>query len=174
MALVLPVTVSVLIPATSANLGPGFDSLGLALQLYNRFEVEESRGDPLLPEIEVEGKLGEGLPTGSDNLFFRSFALLFERLALPVPSVRIRMTIHIPHGCGLGSSATAVVGGLMAANEWLRSQGLSIPKEKLLDLAVEAEAGNHPDNVAPALLGGLVATTNLSGNTQVIKPHFPD
>ncbi len=174
MALVLPVAVSVLIPATSANLGPGFDSLGLALQLYNRFEVEESRGDPLLPEIEVEGKLGEGLPTGPENLFFRSFVLLFDRLGVPVPAVRIRMAINIPHGCGLGSSATAVVGGLVAANEWLRSQGLSLPKEKLLDLAVEAEAGNHPDNVAPALLGGLVATTNLSGDIQAIKTHFPD
>ena len=174
MALVLPVSVSVLVPATSANLGPGFDSLGLALQLYNRFEVEESRGDPLLPEIEVEGKLGKGLPTGPDNLFFRSFALLFERLGLPVPAVRIRMTINIPHGCGLGSSATAVVGGLMAANEWLGPQGLSRPKEELLGLAVEAEAGNHPDNVAPALLGGLVATTNLSGDIQAIKTRFPD
>ena len=174
MALVLPVAVSVLIPATSANLGPGFDSLGLALQLYNRFEVEESRGDPLLPEIEVEGKLGEGLPTGPENLFFRSFVLLFDRLGLPVPAVHIRMAINIPHGCGLGSSATAVVGGLVAANEWLRLQGLSMPKEKLLDLAVEAEAGNHPDNVAPALLGGLVATTNLSGDIQAIKTHFPD
>jgi homoserine kinase len=174
MALVLPAAVSVLVPATSANLGPGFDSLGLALQLYNRFEVEESRGDPLLPEIEVEGRLGEGLPTGPDNLFFRSFVLLFDHLGVPVPAVRIRMTIHIPHGCGLGSSATAVVGGLMTANEWLLSQGLSMPKEKLLDLAVEAEAGNHPDNVAPALLGGLVATTHLSGDIQAIKTHFPD
>jgi homoserine kinase len=174
MALVLPVTVSVLVPATSANLGPGFDSLGLALQLYNRFEVEEMRGDPLLPAIEVEGKLGEGLPTGPDNLFFRSFVLLFERLGVPVPSIRIRMTIHIPHGCGLGSSATAVVGGLVAANEWVRPLGLSVSKEKLLDLAVEAEAGNHPDNVAPALLGGLVATTNLAGEIQAIKTHFPD
>jgi len=174
MALVLPVAVCVLVPATSANLGPGFDSLGLALQLYNRFEVEESRGDPLLPEIEVEGRLGEGLPTGPDNLFFRSFVLLFERLGVPVPAVRIRMTIHIPHGCGLGSSATAVVGGLMAANEWLQPQGLSVSQEKLLDLAVEAEAGNHPDNVAPALLGGLVATTHLAGDIQAIKTHFPD
>jgi len=174
MALVLPVTVSVLVPATSANLGPGFDSLGLALQLYNRFEVEESRGDPLSPEIEIEGKLGEGLPTGPDNLFYRSFMLLFERLGIPVPAVRIRMTIQIPHGCGLGSSATAVVGGLITANEWLRPQGLSMSKEKLLDLAVEAEAGNHPDNVAPALLGGLVATTHLSGDIQAIKTRFPD
>ena len=120
MALVLPASVTVLTPATSANLGPGFDSLGLALQLHNRFEVEETKGDPRLPSIEVEGALGAELSTGPDNLFFRSFAMLFERRKIALPSVRIRMTISIPPGCGLGSSATAVVGGLLAANEWLR------------------------------------------------------
>jgi homoserine kinase len=174
MALVLPASVTVLTPATSANLGPGFDSLGLALQLYNRFEVEEGGDDPLHPYIEVQGELGESLSTGPDNLFFRSFTLLFERLHLPIPSIRIRMFINIPPGCGLGSSATAVVGGLVAANEWLRKQGRSLPKEALLELAVEAEAGNHPDNVAPALLGGLVATTSMGGEIQAIKTPFPD
>ena len=174
MALALPVSVTVLTPATSANLGPGFDSLGLALQLYNRFEVEESGDDPLCPSIEVHGELGEGLSTQPDNLFFRSFALLFEHLRAQLPSVRIRMSINIPPGCGLGSSATAVVGGLIAANEWLRAQGLALPKEDLLELAVEAEAGNHPDNVAPALLGGLVATTHLDGKIHAIKTPFPD
>jgi homoserine kinase len=146
----------------------------LALQLYNRFEVEESGVDPLHPIIEVQGELGAGLSTGPDNLFFRSFALLFERLEAPLPAVRIRMNIKIPPGCGLGSSATAVVGGLVAANEWLRAQGKSVPKEDLLDLAVEAEAGNHPDNVAPALLGGLVATTSVGGRIHAVKNHFPD
>jgi homoserine kinase len=174
MALVLPVSVTVLTPATSANLGPGFDSLGLALQLYNRFEVEESGVDPLHPIIEVQGKLGVDLSTGPDNLFFQSFALLFERLEVPLPPVRIRMTIKIPPGCGLGSSATAVVGGLVAANEWLRLLGKAVPKEELLDLAVETEAGNHPDNVAPALLGALVATTNVGGKIHAIKTPFPD
>lgn len=174
MALALPVTVTVLTPATSANLGPGFDSLGLALQLYNRFNVEECEGDPLLPVIEVQGPLGVGLSTGPDNMFFRSFVMLFERLGIPVPSVHIRMTILIPPGCGLGSSATAVVGGLVAANEWVRVQGLAVPKEDLLDLAVEAEAGNHPDNVAPALLGGLVATTKIDSKIHAIKTPFPD
>jgi len=174
MALVLPVVVTVLTPATSANLGPGFDSLGLALQLYNRFEVEEAGDDPLLPSIEIQGALGSGLSTGPDNMFFRSFVMLLERLHVPIPSVRIRMTIAIPPGCGLGSSATAVVGGLVAANEWVRPLGLAVPKEELLDLAVEAEAGNHPDNVAPALLGGLVATTNLDGKIHAIKTKFPD
>src|SRR5579875_181391 len=173
MALVLPVSVTVRTPATSANLGPGFDSLGLALQLYNRFEVEERNGDPLQPLIEIEGALGASLSTGSDNLFFRAFALLFERRQVELPAVRIRMSINIPPGCGLGSSATAVVGGLVAANEWLRLHQLAVPKEELLDLAVEAEAGNHPDNVAPALLGGLVATTNVEGKTHAIKTPFP-
>jgi homoserine kinase len=174
MALVLPASVTVLTPATSANLGPGFDSLGLALQLYNRFEVVEYGDDPSHPLITVKGALGKDLSTGPDNLFFRSFALLFERLEIPLPSVRIFMTINVPPGCGLGSSATAVVGGLVAANEWVRPQNLSLPTEDLLELAVEAEAGNHPDNVAPALLGGLVATTNLDGKIHAIKTPFPD
>lgn len=175
MALVLPAQVTVLTPATSANLGPGFDSLGLALQLYNRFMVEEcNEADPSHPIIEIRGALGAGISTGPDNLFFRSFALLFERQEVPLPAVRIRMVIHLPHGSGLGSSATAVVGGLMAANEWLRAQNKALPKEELLPLAVEAEAGNHPDNVAPALLGGLVATTHVDGKIHAIKTPFPD
>ncbi len=176
MALALPASVTVLAPATSANLGPGFDSLGLALQLYNRFEVEEGGDDPLHPNIEVEGALGASLSTGPDNLFFQSFALLFDRLHIPLPPVHIRMVIAIPPGCGLGSSATAVVGGLVAANEWIRMQGLGsvLPKEELLGPAVDAEAGKHPDNVAPALLGGLVATTHLEGKIHAIKTPFPD
>lgn len=174
MARVFPASVTVLTPATSANLGPGFDSLGLALQLYNRFTVEESGTDPHLPIIEVQGALGAELSSGPDNLFFRAFALLFERQGVPLPAVRIRMTIHIPPGCGLGSSATAVVGGLVAANELLRARDAALSQAELLPLAVETEAGNHPDNVAPALLGGLVATTNVEGKIHAIKTPFPD
>src|SRR5947209_4187392 len=174
MARVFPASVTVLTPATSANLGPGFDSLGLALQLYNRFTVEESGTDPYLPTIEVQGALGADLSTSPDNLFFRAFALLFERQRIPLPAVRIRMTIHIPPGCGLGSSATAVVGGLVAANELLRARNAALSQAELLPLAVETEAGNHPDNVAPALLGGLVATMNVEGKIHAIKTPFPD
>ncbi len=174
MARVFPASITVLTPATSANLGPGFDSLGLALQLYNRFMVEESGTDPYLPTIEVQGALGADLSTGADNLFFRAFARLFERQQVPLPAVRIRMTIHIPPGCGLGSSATAVVGGLVAANDLLHARNAAVPQAELLPLAVELEAGNHPDNVAPALLGGLVATTNVAGEIHAIKTPFPD
>src|SRR6266480_3346123 len=174
MAQVFPASVTVLTPATSANLGPGFDSLGLALRLYNRFVIEESGDDPLRPSIEVLGALGASLSTGPDNLFFRAFALLFERKQAQLPALRIRMTIHIPPGCGLGSSATAVVGGLVAANELLLARNVAVPQAELLPLAVELEAGNHPDNVAPALLGGLVATTNVAGEIHAIKTPFPD
>ena len=174
MTQVFPASVTVLTPATSANLGPGFDSLGLALRLYNRFVIEESGDDPLHPSIEVLGALGASLSTDPDNLFFRAFALLFERQQTPLPAVRIRMTIDVPPGCGLGSSATAVVGGLVAANELLRVRDLAVSKEELLALAVEVEAGNHPDNVAPALLGGLVATTIVGGKIRAVKTLFPD
>ncbi|MGZ3646350.1 MAG: homoserine kinase, partial [Ktedonobacteraceae bacterium] len=170
----LPVSVAVLTPATSANLGPGFDTLGLALQVYNRFDVEIIEGDPLIPQIEVQGELGDTLSKGTDNLFFQAFALLFQRKQVDLPAVKIRMTIAIPPGCGLGSSATAVVGGLVAANELLRIKGLGVTKEELLAPAVESEAGNHPDNVAPALLGGLVATTTADGEIRAVKTRFPD
>ncbi len=170
----LPVSVAVLTPATSANLGPGFDTLGLALQLYNRFDVEIIEGDPWTPRIEVQGVLGDKLSRGPDNLFFQAFALLFQRKQADLPAVKIRMSIAIPPGCGLGSSATAVVGGLVVANELLRIKGLGVPKEELLAPAVESEAGNHPDNVAPALLGGLVATTTVDGEIRAVKTRFPD
>lgn len=176
MVLVPPTSLTVLTPATSANLGPGFDSLGLALQLYNRFDVEIGGSDPLTPQIEVQGELGAGLSTGPDNLFFRALALLFERRQALLPALKIRMHINIPPGCGLGSSATAVVGGLMAANELLRLQdpSLAYSQEDLLAPAVEAESGNHPDNVAPALLGGLVATTVVEGEIHAVKTRFPE
>ncbi len=176
MVLVPPTSITVLTPATSANLGPGFDSLGLALQLYNRFTVEIGGRDPHTPQIEVQGELGSDLSTGPDNLFFRAFTLLFARRQLEPPAVKIHMTIAIPPGCGLGSSATAVVGGLMTANEVLRLQdpALALTKEDLLPAAVEIEAGNHPDNVAPALLGGLVATTIVNGEIRAVKTRFPD
>lgn len=174
LALVKPVAVTVLTPATSANLGPGFDSLGLALQLYNRFKVQLAQGDPQAPLITIEGAYGAGLSTGADNLFFRAFSALYVLRQVEPPPVEIHMTIHIQHGCGLGSSATAVVGGLVAANALLGLQGKAVPKEELLAIAVENEAGNHPDNVAPALLGGLVATTNIEGSIRAIKTRFPD
>ncbi|TMD53386.1 MAG: homoserine kinase [Chloroflexi bacterium] len=130
--------------------------------------------DPQQPVIRVEGPLGAGLSTGPDNLFFRAFASLYADRQAELPHVQISMTIAIPPGCGLGSSATAVVGGLVAANALLHLQGKDVPKDELLEPAVAIEAGNHPDNVAPALFGGLVATTNMNGKIHAVKTRFPD
>src|SRR5256885_16090348 len=106
MALVLPASTTVLTPATSANLGPGFDSLGLALQLYNRFEVTESGEDPHLPRIEGRGNLGASLSTGPDNLFFCAFVSPFKQQQVDPPAVRIPLTIKVPPEFGLETRGT--------------------------------------------------------------------
>ncbi|MGA7730506.1 MAG: homoserine kinase [Chloroflexia bacterium] len=167
--------VRVRVPATAANLGPGFDVLGLALTLYNTFTVAPS--DVLC--IEVEG-YGVDLPRDESNLFYQAFKYHWERggTSMPVPPVQIRMKIEVPPGKGLGSSATAVVGGLVAANAMVgHYAGESLfEAEMLLAQAVRLERGNHADNVAPALLGGLVVNAHdplADKHTALIVP-FPE
>src|SRR5260370_12196476 len=116
----MPTTVAVLTAATSANPGPGFGTLGLALQLYNRFDVEVVDGDPHCPQIIVQGALGKGLSTGPDNLFFRAFALLFQLRQVDLPAAKIRMSINISAGSALGSTATPLAGNLPAPTQPLR------------------------------------------------------
>jgi homoserine kinase len=159
--------VSVAVPATSANLGAGFDVFGLALRLYNSFSVSAAAA----MSISISGAADNGrLPLTEDNLFYRSFAELFAHVGMSVPAVRIAMNIEIPAGRGLGSSATAVVGGLVAANRWL---GEPYSREELLPLAIELEHGNHPDNVSPALLGGLVVCSGAKNSPLTMKVPFP-
>ena len=147
------------VPATSANLGPGFDVLGLALDMYNEFTVSVSE----TTLIEITGH-GEGMPLDSSNLFYTAFAHLYASQREQPPPLYIRMMLDIPAGRGLGSSATAVVGGLAAANALM---GGRFTNEQLLPHAVHLEQGQHADNVAPALLGGLVA--NVISGEQVIS-----
>jgi homoserine kinase len=158
--------VRVRVPATAANLGPGFDVLGLALTLYNEFTVRETGGRL---HITVAG--ADGLPDDESNLFYRAFAALCRETGRPVPGLRIHMALRIPSGRGLGSSATAVAGGLQAANALL---GIDLSPEELLPLAVRLEHGHHPDNVAPALLGGLVANTCTGDTIHSVRLPFPD
>ena len=136
--------VTVKVPATSANMGPGFDCLGIALDIWNSVTVEVG-SDGFV--IRGEGK--EDLKAGPSNLVYRSFRLPFEESGQPVPKVSITCKNEIPLGRGLGSSAAAVVGGLVAANE---VRGRPLSSEQLLALAAETEG--HPDNVSAALLGG--------------------
>ncbi|MDQ7095913.1 homoserine kinase [Desulfosporosinus sp. PR] len=134
------------IPATSANLGPGFDCLGLALQLYNFIKVETGR--PF--QISLTGTYCEGISIDESNLVWRTMCYLWSRINYPTPSVALTLENHIPPARGLGSSSAAIVGGLVAANALA---GSPLSTLELLQLANTLEG--HPDNVTPALYGGI-------------------
>ena len=146
-----PAPIRVIAPATTANLGPGYDCLGLALDLWNRLEVTgDVDGSGNLPRVEVVGE-GEGeLATGEDNLVYRAMAFLFREADRDLPSVRLHCHNEIPLERGLGSSAAAITGGLVAANVMC---GAPFTPNDLLEMAATIEG--HPDNVAAAVHGGL-------------------
>jgi len=154
--------ITVRIPATTANLGPGFDCLGLALTLYNRVEMDRL---PSGLSIEIEGEGAASLPKGTSNLVYRSTNALFDRIGQRPPGLRLRLINAVPLMSGLGSSAAAVIGGLMAANALA---GTPLDQHSLLALATEIEG--HPDNVAPALFGGLVAVSSHEGQVLYARP----
>lgn len=140
--------VCVTVPATTANLGPGFDCLGAALSLYNRFEFSRlPAGSPL--QIEATGQEADRVQTDDSNLAYQAFLRLYQQLQQTPPSIRLNIHLEVPLARGLGSSATAIVGGLVGANE-LAGQPFS--RQEIADLAIEMEG--HPDNVVPALIGG--------------------
>ncbi len=142
--------VSVKVPATSANLGPGFDTLGMALSYYDELEVEAVAGSGAVVEVIGEGA-GE-VPTDENNLVVKSIAYVFEQVGVPLPGLKLKAHNIIPHGRGMGSSGAAVVSGIVAAKGLLEGV-VDFTPERLLQLATDLEG--HPDNVAPALFGGL-------------------
>jgi homoserine kinase len=154
--------VRVRVPATSANLGPGFDALGLALALHNEVIVEEA--DEVA--VAVEGEGAARLDAGAKNVVARGVALGFEVAGRPFRGARLRCVNRIPLSRGLGSSAAAWVGGLLAANALL---GEPIDRDGLLAAATRAEG--HPDNVAAALLGGL--TVSCADGPRVTAVSLP-
>ncbi len=157
--------ITVRIPATSANLGPGFDSLGLALDLWNEtiftLAIEYS--------VQVHGEGRERISSGENNLIIRSAQRLAELVGKRLPPFHVDCVNHIPLSSGLGSSAAAKLTGLLGANALL---GKPLSKKEILDLATELEG--HPDNVAPALLGGLVASMVQDGKVLAHKIHLED
>lgn len=144
--------VKVSVPATSANLGPGFDTLGVALDLRNIIEMDET--GILDVVIETNGH-GEALERPENNMVYLAAVKVFERLGYQPHGLLIREEIGIPVARGLGSSAAAIVGGLVAGNALVQQMtgraGLS--REQLLEMAVAIEG--HPDNVTPAMVGGF-------------------
>lgn len=141
--------IKIRVPATSANLGPGFDCLGLALNIWN--EVSFEPAEKLTYHVTGEG--AEKLNKGTRNLLTKSFALLYEVCGKEMKGAAIRAHNGILMSSGLGSSAAAIVAGLFGANEML---GNPLNENELLKLAAEMEG--HPDNAAPALFGGLVVS----------------
>lgn len=146
-------------PATSANLGPGFDCLGLALELRDRLEFVPATQDSVV----VSGEGAGEVPTGSDHLVLTAFHRAFADCGLTAPPVALRCENVIPHGRGLGSSSAAIVAGLAAA----RAFGADLADRRLLELASELEG--HPDNVAPAFLGGLTIAWTDDGIGRAVR-----
>lgn len=162
--------VTLQIPATSANCGPGFDSLGLAVNFYNEvtYEILEHRG----MELEVKGEGADYLKPFGGNLAFRSFFTVWNELTKGSQiGLKVSMMNRIPLSRGLGSSSACIVGGVMAAGIL---SGVKLSKEELLEYANALEG--HPDNVAPALYGNFTISY-LDGknipHSLVLKPAKP-
>jgi homoserine kinase len=154
------------IPATTANIGPGFDCLGMALSLYNDIECELT--DEGL-DIEISGEGSIKLPRDVGNLIARSMQRVFDQVNFDQHGLRIRSINRIPLMGGLGSSSAAIAGGLVAANEL---SGNQLTRDELLTLAIEIEG--HPDNVAPALFGGLVIVASDDRGSIVSQVDVPE
>ncbi len=158
--------VTVRIPATSANLGPGFDSLGIALDLYNYVTLKESdSGLKILTDGGVQG----GVPLDRSNLVYRAVATVANALGHNPDNFEIILKNNIPTSRGLGSSSAAIVGGLTAANILY---GNPFTKQQLLNFATELEG--HADNVAPAIYGGFTTVVSRVSTVSCIQNPLKD
>src|SRR5689334_18483348 len=145
---------SLRVPASSANLGPGFDALGLALGLYLECRFRQSA----LLSIEVEGRDADTISTGEDNLIWQTALAVARDLRMTMPPIDLRIHNDIPLGKGLGSSAAALTAGVVIADRLLDLRWKPL---RVLDEAARLEG--HPDNVAACVLGSIVASAIDSG-----------
>ena len=151
--------VHVKVPATSANLGPGFDTMGIALSVYDELVAHATTGDDVT--VRVSGVGAGSIPTDESHLIVRSMRHVYDRVGHAMPGLVLESTNHIPHSRGMGSSGSAIVAGVVAAAGLLEGT-VPLTEHDLLTFATELEG--HPDNVAPALFGGLtIAWTNSHG-----------
>ncbi|RMF92624.1 MAG: homoserine kinase, partial [Nitrospinota bacterium] len=175
----LPSRVHLRVPATTANLGPGYDTLGLALTLYNDILLERQEEEGISIEVEGEGK--GALPIDASNIVFQAMQSISEQAGTSLSGIKVTLINRIPLARGLGSSAAALVGGLVGANLLL---GEPLPQEELVQMAVEREG--HPDNVLPAFYGGGIIAVTVDGRVEwtrfsvaeqfkfvVVIPEFP-
>jgi homoserine kinase len=161
--------VRVRVPATSANLGPGFDALGLALSLYDEVDAWACASGL---SIEIDGKGAELAGAGEDHLVVRAMRKTFAACGSQPPGLGLRCVNRIPHGRGLGSSAAAIVAGILAARELAASGAAAVPGEVLPDevlLGMATELEGHPDNVAACLGGGLTIAWSQDGQPRMAR-----
>jgi len=163
-------TVIVDVPSTTANIGPGFDCLGAALSLNNKFIIQIIEGPAESFELIIEGDEGSHLRGGPDNLFYRAAQRVWKAAGVHPVGLQARVKLAVPPARGLGSSATAIVAGLVGANALMEEP---LRKEKLLELAIDIEG--HPDNVVPSLLGGLCITAKTATERwRVVRCEWDD
>ncbi len=150
--------VCVQVPASTTNLGPGFDALGVALRIYNRIELDSL---PWGVALEVEGEGHDVIPKDKSNVCVQAVKRVFDHVGRPFSGLWMKQRNHIPLARGLGSSSAAIVGGIVGANILL---GSPLGMDELVQIAVEMEG--HPDNVVPALIGGFcISATTVDGRT---------
>jgi homoserine kinase len=164
------------VPASTTNLGSGFDALGLALQLYSTVELQELTHDAGLAEetgndvhIEIQGIDKESITNDENNLAYRAAKLIFEKVGKRPKGLKVTLTNGIPAERGLGGSGTAILGGLLTANYIC---GNPFSKDELLNFAFALEG--HPDNVSASLLGGLVVACVQNEKVHWVKLSVPD
>lgn len=169
--------ISVKVPATSANIGPGFDCLGMALPIYNIVTIDETvlpgtgvEINILSDEEDVDKLIIDHIPKDENSVVYKAVELLYNSIGQTPSELKINIQTSIPVTRGLGSSAAVIVGALMAANRLL---GDPADESALLSIATEIEG--HPDNVTPAIVGGLVISSlENDGSIVYRKLHWPD
>ena len=169
--------VSVKVPASSANLGPGFDCLGLALPIYNTITIEETvlpgtgiEINMISEEESIDDMVFDSIPKDENNIVYKAVEMLYNSIGQEPSELKINIQAQIPIARGLGSSSSIVVGGLLAANKLLGN-----PADEKALLAIATEVEGHPDNVAPTILGGVVlATQEEDGMVSYSKLKWPE
>ena len=155
-------TVKVRVPGTSANCGPGFDVIGIACTIYNELELTLTTEPQCF--IEVEGEGSSGIPKDDRNIAYQAVMLVLNKVHSNLRGIHLRMKNAIPMARGLGSSAAAIVAGLVAANI---ATGEQLTKQDILELATSLEG--HPDNVAPAIFGGICISAMAGEEVHSLK-----
>ncbi|MFH7245707.1 MAG: homoserine kinase [Spirulina sp.] len=158
-------SVIVTVPGTTANIGPGFDCLGAALTIYNRFTFTAMDHPPGTVTITVQGLEADRVSTDATNLAYQAFAHYFQQRGWAVPAVALAIDLAVPLARGLGSSSTAIVGGLLGANA-LAEDPLEPSEIAAMAIALEG----HPDNVVPALVGGCQLAVTAADGTPTLCP----